>query len=149
MRIENISLDNYSIFINNSYIDIGDYTDKNNIVKKVKEIIIKIQSMINLYGFYKVKVYVCKKIGLFIDIIKIDSNYSDNLDLRVIVFLDEDVYVGVDDYFLVSDVKDIRNYNDKYYVKVNDLDNILNILEFGNFIYGTEVQHMLNNSVFV
>ena len=149
MRIEMISSDNYSIFINSNYTNIDDYADKNNIIRNVKEIIIKIQSMINLYGFYKVKVYVCKKIGLFIDISKIDSSYSDNLDLRIIVFLDEDVYVGVDDYFLVSDVKDVRNYNDKYYVKVNDLDNIFNIIEFGNFIYGAEVNNMLNNSVFV
>lgn len=147
MHIESNSLDNYSIFINNNYIDLDDYSDKDSITKCVKQIVKKIQNRLNLKGFYKLKVYVAKRIGMFVDIIKIDNiGYSNGIDLRVIVYLDEDVYVGVDDYFLINYIDTIRYYNDKYYVKVDDIVDIFSVVEFGKFIYGREVENMLMSS---
>ena len=83
MRIEYISKDNYSIFINNNYVDLNDYNDKNSIVKMVKGIIKKIQNILNLRGFYKIGVYVCKRLGFFISINKIDDScYCSDIETR-------------------------------------------------------------------
>ena len=73
---------------NNIFIFLNIYNvyslEKEDLVKQVKNIIIKYKSKLNMKGFYKVKVHVGEDIGLFIDIYKIDDiEYSNSLDLRI------------------------------------------------------------------
>lgn len=150
MKIESTSFSDFSIFINRDYLDIDDYKDQDQVVKYVKILVKKLRNKLNLKGFYKLKVFVNNIIGLFVDVIKIDDlEYSNILDLRVIVFLDSDIYFETDDYFLISDNKKIIFYDDKFYCSVVDLDNIYNYLEFGNFIYGDEVLKILEQGTIV
>ena len=74
---------------NNIFIFLNIYNvyslEKEDLVKQVKDIIIKYKSKLNMKGFYKVKVHVGEDIGLFIDIYKIDDiEYSNSLDLRIL-----------------------------------------------------------------
>lgn len=150
MKIEVVSKDNFSIFINNCYIDLVNYEDRDKLVEVVKKIIKRLKNRLNLRGFYKLKVFVNKNIGLFVDVIKIDDlDYSNVLDLRVIVFLEDKIYFETDDYFLIEKAKRIRFYNDKFYCLADDIDNIYDFIEFGRFIYGNEAIKMLNNSILV
>lgn len=147
MKIEFISNDSFSIFINKNYFKNVDYSDKECIIEVVKNLILKIKSKLNMCGFYKVKVYVNKNVGLFLDVIKIENiEFSNNVDLRVIVGLDEDIFYELDDILFLSRDIPIRKLNDKFYVNVNDIDNIYDILELGRYVYGDELRDVLNKS---
>ena len=97
MRFELISEEEFTLFINNCYKKINDYNDKNEIIKFVKEIFLKYKKKFKMMGFYKVKVYLEEKVGIFLDVVKLDAFDSDSLlDLRVIVYYDEDIYFKTD-----------------------------------------------------
>ena len=67
-------------------------------------------------GFYKVKVHVGEDIGLFIDIYKIDDiEYSNSLDLRILIFYDDTFYFETVDYFVIENVDIVRYFITKYY----------------------------------
>ena len=97
MKIESISFSDFSIFISSNYLNIDDYKDQEQVVKYVKILVKKLKNRLKLKGFYKLKVFVNSNVGLFVDVIKIDDlEYSNVLDLRVIVFLDSDIYFEID-----------------------------------------------------
>ena len=145
MHIE-IAKDSFLMFINSSYIV---NWDKDNLISKVKEIINKRRYELKLRGFYKIKVYVNKKVGLFIEGVKLDDlDYGNILDLRIILLFDEKVYFETEDYFIIDNVLNIRYYNNKYYCLVDDI-NIMDVCEFGRFIYGEDVLRMMNNSYLI
>ncbi len=146
MHIELQSLDKIFMFVNICYVS---SLEKIDLIDEVKNIILKYRVKLKLKGFYKVKVFVNELVGLFIELCKIDElEYSNTLDLRILVFYDEDVYFETDDYFVLEGCREIRFYNNKFYCDVNDVS-VLKVVEFGNFIYGDEVLKMLSNSVVV
>lgn len=148
MNIKQVAKDNYKIFINKLFFK-GSFDEKENIIDFVKDIILKKRKVLNLRGFYKVLVYVNKKIGMFIDMVKLeDSSYFNNLDLRVIVNNDSEVYFETEDYFFIADGKDIRYLDGKFYLLVDEFfqEKIENE-EFGRFIYGEDVINVLANGV--
>ncbi len=149
MRIEMFGKDMYSIFLNKKYINNILLSSREEIVGCVKTILYKLKTRLKLHGFYKVKVYPQEKVGIFLDVIKLDeSDLSNNLDLRIVVYLDEDIYFETEDYFLLEDYKDIRYFDGLFYCKVDDnFDKLLEKVEFGRFIYGKEVNKVLNNSL--
>lgn len=149
MKIEMKSKTDYMIYLNKIYLKNKELNDKEEIIELVKKILIKKKKYLNLRGFYKVVVYVNQKIGIFIEVSKIeDSSYLDNLDMRVIINKEADIYFEVDDYFVVEQCKEIRYKEGKFYCLIDDyFDDILEKVEFGRFIYGDDVINLLNNSV--
>ena len=148
MNIKQVAKDNYKIFINKLFFK-GSFDEKENIIDFVKDIILKKRKVLNLRGFYKVLVYVNKKIGMFIDMVKLeDSSYFNNLDLRVIVNNDSEVYFETEDYFFIAEGKDIRYLDGKFYLLVDEFfqEKIENE-EFGRFIYGEDVINVLANGI--
>ena len=145
MKIELVSDNSFTIFINNKYIKSIDYDDKNEIVDVVKDIIFKFKDKLNLRGFYKVKVFVNSKLGLFLNIIKIeDMEFSNSIDLRVIVCMNEKIYFKTAYYEVIPEnikTKFIKNY---FYIDVDDIDNVFDILEFGKFVYGDTLYKQIN-----
>lgn len=151
MKIENISNSDFSIFVNSNYLDIKDFTDYDEIVEYVKKLVKRLKNKLCIKGFYKLKVFINDKVGLFIDIIKIDDlDYSNILDLKVIVFIDCDIYFETDDYFLVRDSKKVIFYNNKFYCSVSDLNgDIYKYCEFGNYIYGDDIFKVKELGIFI
>lgn len=146
MHIEINSSDKIFIFIN--ILNISS-TEKSDLIDVVKNIIIKYRTRLKLRGFYKAKVYVNEKVGLFIDLCKIDDiDYSNSLDLRVLVFYDEKVYFGTDDYFILEGCEKVRYFEKEFYCDVSDVE-ILRVVEFGHFIYGDEVLRLLEEGIIV
>lgn len=148
MNIKQIAKDNYKIFINKLIFN-GDLKEKESIIDFVKEFILKKRKVLNLRGFYKVLVYVNKNIGMFIDMVKLeDSSYFNNLDLRVIVNNDSEVYFETEDYFLIANGKDIRYLDGKFYLLVDEFFyKIIRNEEFGRFIYGEDAINVLANGM--
>lgn len=146
MKIEMLTKDSYKIFVNKLYIKDIDLNDKDVIILAVKDIIQKLKQRLQLRGFYKVKVFPSKNIGLFIEIIQLeDLEFSNNLDLRVVVYFDEKIFFETEDYFVIQKYDSIIFFDDKFYCLIDDyFEDLLEIVEFGRFIYGKEVINLLN-----
>lgn len=147
MKIETCGKENFSIFINCCYIKEDIYTKKDDLILYIKNFIFKFRKKLGLRGFYKVKVYYNRKIGIFLDIDKLDDlDLVNNLDLRIITFND-DIYFETDDYQLICNYNEIRFMNNNFYCLVDEqFNDITRLSEFGRFIYGKEVINLLNNS---
>ena len=128
--------DKLSVFvINNKDIDLD------NLDMYMKELIIKLRRKYrkDIYGFYKVDVYVKDKIGMIIDFNleeEIDF-FRDLVDLKVVVHEDADVFLKFSDYFLF-DKKKVYFFEGEYYVDIDDVSDkeFLEKLEFCDTIYG-------------
>lgn len=151
MKIEVIDKLRICIFINKEYLNDIDFNSKDDIVMVVKDFIVKYKKRLNLRGFYKVKVFANGKVGLFLEVNRLeDIELSNAVDLRVVVHLDDKVYFMTDDYdILPKDNTDIYYYNNMFYCDVDSFSNILKIVEYGRFIYGEEVIDMLDNAIVI
>lgn len=137
--------DKLSVFvINNKDIDLD------NLDMYMKELIIKLRRKYrkDIYGFYKVDVYVKDKIGMIIDFNleeEIDF-FRDLVDLKVVVHEDADLFLKFSDYFLF-DNKKVYFFEEEYYVDINDVSDkeFLEKLEFCDTIYGEELSDIKGN----
>lgn len=149
MKIEIYSKGIYKIFINKEIIKVVDLNNRDSIVKCVKNILYKLKTRLGLNGFYKIKVFPHEKIGLFLEVIKLDdSDYSNSLDLRVVVYMEDKFYFETADYFVIEKCNDKRYMDGLFYCLVDDsFEDVLAKVEFGKFIYGKEVNKVLNNGI--
>ena len=137
--------DKLSVFvINNKDIDLD------NLDMYMKELIIKLRRKYrkDIYGFYKVDVYVKDKIGMIIDFTleeEIDF-FRDLVYLKVVVHEEADVFLKFSDYFLF-DKKKVYFFEWEYYVDIDDLsdEEFLEKLEFCKVIYGEELSDIKGN----
>lgn len=137
--------DKLSVFvINNKDIDLD------NLDMYMKELIIKLRRKYrkDIYGFYKVDVYVKDKIGMIIDFTleeEIDF-FKDLVDLKVVVHEEADVFLKFSDYFLF-DKKKVYFFEGEYYVDIDDVSDkeFLEKLEFCDTIYGEELSDIKGN----
>ena len=139
MNITLKSKNSYKIFLNSLYIKNLNIKSKEALIDYVKNFLMKKKQFLNLKGFYKVIVYVKEKIGLFLDIIKIeDSSFFNTLD--------REVYYETEDYFLIENAKNIF-YKSKYYYCPVDENFTFDYkkLEFGRFIFGNEITNLLKD----
>lgn len=137
--------DKLSVFvINNKDIDL------NNLDMYMKELIIKLRRKYrkDIYGFYKVDVYVKNKIGMIIDFNleeEIDF-FRDLVDLKVVVHEDADLFLKFSDYFLF-DKKKVYFFEGEYYVDIDDVSDkeFLESLEFCDTVYGEKLSDIKSN----
>lgn len=137
--------DKLSVFvINNKDIDL------NNLDTYMKELIIKLRRKYrkDIYGFYKVDVYVKDKIGMIIDFNleeEIDF-FRDLVDLKVVVHEEADVFLKFSDYFLF-DKKKVYFFEGEYYVDIDDVSDkeFLEKFEFCDTVYGEELSDIKGN----
>lgn len=150
MKVEVISSEEFFIFVNLLYAKISDYDNKEEIIKVVKEIIANISGKLRLKGFYKIKVYVNEKTGLFIEGVLLDGIERNNVvDLRVIVYFDEDIYFKTDDYFKIRDVSNVHYLDGNYYCLVDDIMDMDSVVEFGEFVYGKEMYDVFDRGILI
>lgn len=137
--------DKLSVFV----IDNKDI-DLNNLDMYMKELIIKLRRKYrkDIYGFYKVDVYVKDKIGMIIDFNleeEIDF-FRDLVDLKVVVHEDADLFLKFSDYFLF-DKKKVYFFEGEYYVDIDDVSDkeFLEKFEFCDTVYGEELSDIKGN----
>lgn len=142
MRIEKLGKQKFLIFINSLYLSTVN-SDKEEIIELVKNLLLKLRYRLYFQGFYKVKVYLHSKIGMFLELIQLEkSDYDYTLDFRILVYLDEQIYFKTIDYFILPDV-DIYYLDGYYYCNVSDISNINDVIEFGEFLYGKELYSVM------
>ena len=129
MKIEKINDTDYRIYYYKNIID------EKSLYDDIKEIIKKIQKKLKLHGFYKV-IAINKKIGLFLELKRLeDSFYKNTLDLKIEI-KDSDIYYKTTDYFIIKNMPNIRYKDGMYYCIVDDdFDEMLEKVEFGDFIF--------------
>ena len=93
---------------------------------------------------YKVKVYCNELVGLFLEINCLEKNDDNKLDLRILVFLDEEFFICYSDYFLFD--CDCYYYDGLFYTEFVDK---VNLLDFCNYIYGDKVLEVKNRGLFI
>ncbi len=131
MRVEKLQ-DEYFIFFNQKYI--GNIPDsKEDIVCLVRDLLEKRRKLLYLVGFYKVKVYFEKNIGLFLILQKLDSLNCD-LELKIIVYMNDKIYFKTRNYFILPKNCDIYYYQSYYFCDASYLS--LEHLEFGEYLFG-------------
>lgn len=141
LKIERTSDNDYKLYIYSKIID------KDNFATEVKELVKNIQKKLKLNGFYKVTACF-KTCGLFLHLVKIeDSFYKNSLDLRVVMEDDLDIYFKTKDYFILKDINTVKYFEDYYYGLVDDsFDGIIEKVEFGDFVFGSDITELLNKS---
>lgn len=144
MKVEIINSEYLTVFLNKCYFDEIDLEKKSDIIVCIKDIISKIDSRyrLDLNGFYKIKVFPNKKLGVYLDIIKIDDNdFNDRADFRIVIYQDSNFYLEMD----VCDIKNIDEkiyYNNNFYININDINNIDKYMDYGQIIYGDSAKEI-------
>lgn len=143
MKVEQISPNQLTVFLNANYLKEEDINSKERVVDIVKRWLLQLKKQLHLSGFYKVKVYGHSKVGLFLDLLRLEElEYCSALDLRVVVFLEEKVYFETTEYQVLPKDATIY-YNDCfYYCDVNSISSLLSVVDFGRFVYGRELQKL-------
>lgn len=141
MKIELIDDDRFVVYYSIILDDILEY-DVDDIKLFIKLLVVRLQNKYNLdiKGYYHLDVYVNKI--LILEFYKIDE-YSDKVDLNIVIHLDSNIMIKFDDYFLIEGKK--YKYKDKYYMKIEDID-FAKYIEFIEFVYEKEAEIILENS---
>ena len=151
MKVEKINDDLINIYFNPFYFKDIDLNNKLELIEVIKDLIKKAESRYKLFlsGFYKIKVYPNKKLGVFLNIIKIDDNeFSNTTDFRIVIYPNEKFFLETELYELFNNVE-MRYCNNKFYIDIYDVDNILPISDMVDVIYGSDVKKLLSNSIII
>ena len=151
MHVESVSENQYTIYINNQYFASLDCNNKEEITKNVKQLVIKLNQIyrLNLSGFYKMNLYLNKRIGMMIELYKLEDFGIEikTIDLRITIYLNSEIWVMVKDWEIIKESAQIYYYDGYYYSDIANFkdEKLLEITEWGNFIYGDEIKKVKQN----
>lgn len=113
-----INEDNISIFLKNVFLNLSEIYS------------------IELFGYYKVNIYVDEKIGAYVEISKLDDylNYSKKIDTKVAMNINS-FYLKTNDLSKIFKYRPIYYFDNNYYVSTKDVDNICDLIEFCEIEY--------------
>lgn len=148
MKIEVCGKDNYSIFLNKEFFKGMDLSDRESLIQFIKNFILKFKNKLNMRGFFKIRVFPNEKVGMFLDVVKLDDmELSNNVDLRVIIMNDADVFFETEDFEIIKNCNEKRYLDGMFYCVVDEaFDEIFEKVEWGRFIYGKEVINVLTKA---
>ena len=126
--------------------------DKDIIVKEIKELFLKLIKIyhIKISGIYEVLLYENLKYGTILEIIKKEELLfsKDLIDIKVKIIKNIDIYLKTKDYFILSKYKNIYYFNNYFYININNIDSLINLLEFVEIIY-KEKDICFNNMLYI
>lgn len=128
------------IFFTNDIACLGDIDniDEEKMGKFLKKVFVDISDIykIDLFGYYRVDIYIDKKIGAYVEISKIDDfiSYSKKIDTKVTVSV-VNFYFKTKDLSKVYDYRPIYCCDDYYYVSTDVVDDIFGLLDFCSIEY--------------
>lgn len=113
--------------------------DKKKIIVDIKNIFSRLIEyyQINIKGIYDVLAFENKKYGTILEIISKDQLlfHPDLIDIKLKFYKDAKFYLKTKDYYVLSKYNNIYYDKDYFYIDINNIDKILNILEFVKIIY--------------
>ena len=122
--------------------------EKKELINEIRKIFIRLIKYYHfkLKGIFDVNLYYHIKYGTILEIIKKDELLfsKDYIDIKLNIYKDSNFYFKTNDYYSINKYKNIY-YDKKYfYININNIDNIINIIEYGTIIY-KEKDDYLNN----
>lgn len=126
--------DKIIIYLYRYYLDLDNIEKLN---KEIRNLFVKLIKTykLKLFGYHKVHLYHNKKYGNVLEIDKIyeDEFHSEIIDLKIIIHDDTKFFIEFDDWYF----KEARfnEKNGKYYLNIDNIDNLYPYLEFGKLIY--------------
>lgn len=143
LKVETIE-NGYRIFFNNNLLKEIDWLDKNDVIEKITLFFKRIINYynLNLEGFYKVNVYPNKACVIMVVTLIDDYSYNDNnLDFRIIVYLNKKIYFRTIHYDSISCFPEIFYDDEFFYVDLNLIcDNFIYYCEFGEIIFDNDLK---------
>ena len=107
--------------------------------EKIKDLIIMIikKYKVNFFGYSKIVIYNNEKYGSIIEILPIVTNdFSFNtIDLKIVVYKNTPMYLELDNCYSLEMFKKVFIKNNKYYLNINNIENIAKYIELGKIIY--------------
>lgn len=130
--------DAYRIFVNLELLNDIDWEDKTDVIEKITLFFKKIINYYNLdmEGFYKISVYP-SSVGVIMDVDLIDDySYNDNnLDFRIVVYLNKKIYFKTACFDAVSKFSEIFYDDEFFYVDLDKFSGkFINYCEFGDIV---------------
>lgn len=133
MRFEILD-DKYLYFTSKIY----SLENENDISLFLKDVFLNICEIyfVELYGYFKVDIYIDDKIGVFVEIKKLDDYvlYGKKIDTKVSIS-HNNFYLKTNDLSLIFQYKPIYKNNNYYYVSTKNVDNYLDLMEFLSIEY--------------
>ncbi len=135
MKFSVIDDDNFDIYVNNKYLDFNN-SDEQSLYDYLKKILINIKKKyaVNIFGFYEVDIYKICNIGTLLRFNKKDDDdfIYKTIDLKIVEHDTDEVYLRFDDYFLIKDYKNIKCFDNNYYIRASSIENddVNRLLEF-------------------
>lgn len=142
MKVESVGNDSYILFLSNDYIGTMAFDSKEEIGLYLKDIIVLLRKRYGLVlkGFYEVNIYLNEKVGMFIEIENIEDYdfLIEEIDLKIVIHFDSEVYFKTDNYDFISNYSRIKFLDNNYYINVVDINekDIIRLIELGEFVYG-------------
>ncbi len=106
--------------------------------KKIKDIFVKIMKRYNydFFGYNKVNVYYNEYFGLILEVEQIKNNeYSYSvIDLKITVYNNANLFIEFDNIYNFK-LSRVKVYNGKYYLEINNKDDINQYIEYGKVRY--------------
>ena len=139
MKIE-LNSDKIIIYLYNHELHIDNIPRLNEEIKDLFVNLIK-RYDIDFYGYSKVSIYNNKKYGNILEIEKIcHSEFNMSIvDLKIIVYKDVSMYFEFDDWYFEKIPRNILIKNNKYYLNLNDINEIEKYIEYGRINYNSIV----------
>ena len=126
--------------------------EKENITREIKELFLKLIKYysLKLNGIYEVLLFENSKYGTILEINKIKELLfnKDVIDIKVKIYKKANIYLKTKDYFILEKYKNIYSKDNNYYININDVDKIINLIEFIDIIY-KEKDNYLNKMLFI
>lgn len=133
MKLEVLD-DKYLFFTNKIYI----FDEEKDISMFLKDMFLMINEVysLELFGYFKVDIFIDDKIGVFVEISKLDDyiSYSKKIDTKVIINRNS-FYFKTNDLSLIHQYEPIYVKDNYYYVSTKDVDNVLDLLDFCEIDY--------------
>ena len=137
MKIE-ITHDKVIVYLYIKALSINDIALLN---KEIKSLFINLieRYHLNFFGSFKVSIYHNSHYGSILEIEKAyDDSFNTNLiDLKIIVYRNVSMYLEFNDFYFTNVPKQLIIKNNKYYLSVDNIDNIMKYIEYGRINYNT------------
>ena len=153
MKIINLDENCMTIFLNNYYFKSEETDIKKDLEGYFRNLFLKLQKYydINISGYYNIDVYIDDNYGIIINLKKEEVEYFDyfdnQIDMRIVLKNNKFLY-EISDIFNINNIKDcdIYLYKDKCYIDLkNNINSMLEIIEFVNIIYDDSVDKIRNS----
>lgn len=142
LKIEFNDLDCFTVF----YItdDIFSTEDEYKVLFKYLNDVLYKRYNYSLHGFYDVTIYFYK--GIYVLDFELIDDYG-RKDFNVTLFLNSDMLYEFEDISLID--KEKIYYDNKFYVELDNMLSDIRLYEYGNIIYGKDVDKILNEGILI